>query len=116
MGASKVDLKNVPNVVWVCLTVAFISIVGAFVFLSATGSDGTEFRSFLNTVINLASIVLGGSSAVYAGVAAKNSQTTKEQTNGALDKRIASAVAAQLVAHGNPKNKTEVKDNGGSTL
>lgn len=116
MNGRKVDLKAVPQVVWVCLTIAFLGTIGAFVVLAITGSDGTEFRSFLNTVVNLAGLLLGGSSAVYAGVAAKNSQTTKDQTNGALDARIAKAVARELVAHGNPKNVTEVNDDGRQTV
>jgi hypothetical protein len=115
MDGIKVDLKTVPQVVWICATIAFLAIVAAFVALGITGANGTDFRSFINTAANLGGLLLTGSGAIYAGVAARNSQSAKEQTNGQLDARIAKAVAAELVAHGNPKN-LEVSDNGGPTV
>lgn len=110
------DLKSVPNMVWVFLTVSFLGVITALVVLSATGSDATEFRSFLNLVMNAVMLIISGSGALYAGAAAKNAQDAKEQTNGALDKRIAVQVADQLVQHGMVLNgdafKKEVTDDG----
>lgn len=82
-------MSKIPTPVWVCLTAAFIAVVGAFVILSNSGSDPTEFRSFLNTVMNLAGLLLTGGTLAFAGQAAK-------QTNGGLDSRIRDAVAAEL--------------------
>jgi hypothetical protein len=84
-----VQLSRVPAAAWVCLTVAFVAVVGAFAWLSAIGADGTEFRSFLNTVVNLATLAVAGGGVVFAGQAAK-------QTNGDLDQRIKDGVTAAL--------------------
>jgi hypothetical protein len=89
-------MKSVPVAAWVCLTVAFLSVVTAFVVLAVTGADAAEFRGFLNIFANLAGIMLGGGSVVYAGAAARNSQRAVEQTNGALDSRIEAGVRAAL--------------------
>lgn len=74
-------VKNVPNIAWACLTLAFVAVLVAFVTLSVTGSDPTEFRSFLNTVVNLATLLVSGGAVVFAGKAS-------QQTNGGLDQRI----------------------------
>lgn len=71
------------------MTVAFVAVVGAFMFLSATGADSTEFWAFLNRLWNLLSVVLAGGSLAYAGQAAK-------QTNGGLDARIEEAARKAL--------------------
>ncbi len=83
-GASKL-----PPAAWVCLTVAFVATVGAFAYLSAKGADSGEFSRFLNTVVNLATLLLGGGALAYAGQAAK-------QTDGDLDARIQQAVKQAL--------------------
>lgn len=85
-----VELSKIPQAAWVCLTVAFVAVVGAFAWLSAVGADGTEFRSFLNTIVNLATLLVAGGGVAYAGQAAK-------QTNGDLDKRIEAAVTRAVV-------------------
>ena len=84
-----VQLSKIPAAAWVCITVAFVAVVGAFAWLSAIGADGTEFRSFLNTVVNLATLLATGGAVAFAGQAAK-------QTNGDLDARIATAVTVAL--------------------
>ncbi len=77
-------MKNAPGwVLAVCATIIFVVIVGAFVFLSATGADATEFRSFLNTLLNVGSVLLGGGAFVAAGAAAKSAANAEKQTNGA---------------------------------
>lgn len=91
---------RVPGTVLaICATVTFAIIVGAFVFLSATGSDATEFRQFINTVMNAAGVILAGTGAVAAGVAAKSAGTAVKQTNGQLDDRIITAIQAALESH-----------------
>lgn len=84
-------MSKIPTPIWVCLTVAFLGVVAAFVVLSATGSDAAEFRGFLNIVMNLAGLVLSGGAAAYAGKAVS-------QTNGSLDRRIEQGVSAALEA------------------
>lgn len=82
-------MNKIPTPVWVCLTVAFLGTVGAFVFLSATDNDAAEFRGFLNIVMNLVTLLVTGAAAAYAGKAA-------QQTNGSLDERIKAGAAAAL--------------------
>lgn len=80
-----VDVKNVPGIVWVCATITLIAIFGSFVALAIVGADATEFRSFLNTIMNAATVLLSGGAFVFAGATAK-------QTNGALNEKIRAAV------------------------
>lgn len=91
-------MRNVPGVAWVCLTVAFLAVVGAFVVLDVTGTDGTEFRGFLNIVANLAGIVLGGGGLIYSSAAQRSAAQAARQTNGDLDGRIQAAVSEALAA------------------
>lgn len=98
-GGTKLDLRNVPAVAWYCFTVVFVAVLAGIVVLSVTGSDLTEFKSILNIVGNFAAVALSGGSVLLAGAAAKNSQDTKEQTNGQLDARIEAGVARALAKH-----------------
>lgn len=93
-------MKNTPGwVVAVCGTVVFVTIVGAFVFLAATGADATDFRTFLNTVLNAASVLLGGGAFIAAGAAAKSAASAEKNTNGVLDKRIEEGAQRALISH-----------------
>ena len=94
-----VSLKNVPNIVWVCLTAVMLALITAFVVLAVTGTSAAEFRSFLDTVFNFVLVLLSGSGLVFAGVAAKNAQDAKEQTNGGLEERMKSATLDALQQH-----------------
>lgn len=82
-------MGKIPVPVYVCFTVAFLGVLSMFGYLSAIGADGVEFRSFLNTVVNLVTLVVTGGAAAYAGKAAT-------QTNGNLDVRIKDAVTEAL--------------------
>lgn len=100
MRGNRVNLKNVPIGAWVFLSVAFVTVAAAYIVLPLTGTDGAEFRSFVNQILNLGTLAVAGGSAVYAGAAAKNSQDAKEQTNGLLDDerhKIATEAAAAAV-------------------
>lgn len=88
-------VKNAPNpILWVCGTVVLVTVIAAFVVFGVTNSDATEFRAFLNILLNVVSVVFAGGAMVTAGAAAKSSATAAEQTNGALDSRIREAVKA----------------------
>lgn len=75
-------VKNAPNSIVYSVTAIFVTIIGAFVILAVTNSSSTEFRSFLNTVLNIGSVILSGGAAVAAGAAAKSSANAESQTNG----------------------------------
>jgi hypothetical protein len=97
MGSMRgVALKNVPAVVWVCVTLAFMGVLTALVVMAAIGADSTELTRFLNLIMNTAILIVGGAGAVYSGAAAKSAQDAAQQTNGALDQRITDAVALAL--------------------
>jgi hypothetical protein len=78
-------LKNAPNSVIYCVTAIFGVIIVAFVVLAVTGSSSDDFRSFLNTVLNIGSVILSGGAVVAAGAAAKSSANAERQTNGLAD-------------------------------
>ena len=94
-------LKNAPGgVIAICVTVLAVTVVAAFVVLAVTDSDATEFRSWLNTLLNLAGLLLGGTATVAASAAAKSAQAAEQQTNGELDGRIAAAVQSSMRLYG----------------
>lgn len=97
-GMRGVALSKVPTAAWVCLTVGFLGVVAALVVLGVTGTPADELWTLLSRVANLAGVVFGGGSLVYAGAAARNAQEAAEQTNGSLDARIAAGVARALAA------------------
>jgi hypothetical protein len=74
-------MKNVPTRVLIFIGACFITVVAAFVILTVSGSDSAEFSRWLNSIANLAGLLLGGGAMAFAGQAA-------QQTNGGLDKRI----------------------------
>lgn len=93
-------MRNTPNTIIGlavgCVTLAFLGVTGGFVYLSATGADSTEFRAFLDTVLQFATLLLGGGAFVAAGSAAKSAAAAEKQTNGELTPRIKDAVSEVL--------------------
>jgi hypothetical protein len=85
-------VKNAPNSLIYSVAAIFVAAIAAFVVLAVTDSSSTEFRSFLNTVLNIAAVALSGGAAVAAGSAAKSSANAETQTNGVLDQKIENAV------------------------
>lgn len=97
-------LRKAPTAVTVtaivvCGLVAMV-LVGAFVVLTVTGSDTTEFRQWVATVGQLLVYPLLGTTAVASVSAARSASRAEDQTNGQLDRR--DAEIADL--------KTQVKD------
>lgn len=98
-------MKNAPNSVIYSVAAVFVAIIAAFVVLAVTGSSSEDFRAFLNTVLNIGSVILSGGAVVAAGAAAKSSATAVEQTNGLAEaerhdiaQKAASAALAQHAA------------------
>lgn len=98
-------VKNAPNSVVYSVAAIFVTIIIAFVVLAVTGSSSDDFRSFLNTVLQIGSVVLSGGAVVAAGAAAKSSANaerssanTEDQTNGQLDQKIETAVRRAIYA------------------
>lgn len=91
-------MKNIPTGAWVCIAVSIFCVLGGFVYLAAKGSDVTEFRSFINTLLNFVGPLISGGALVYASQAAK-------QTNGGLDKRIKDGARAAIDEHQNDEEE-----------
>lgn len=84
------------TVIVVCGVVA-IALVGAFVLLTISGEDTTEFRQWISTLGQLLVFPLLGTTAVASVAAARSSSKAEDQTTGQLedrDRRI-----AELEAH-----------------
>jgi hypothetical protein len=99
--------KNAPNALIYAVTALAVATIAAFVILAVTESDATEFRAFMNTLLNIVSTLFAGTAAVAAGAAAKSAGKTEEQTekvveqtNGNLDGRIQDAVQAAIQQYG----------------
>lgn len=92
-------MKNAPNALIWSVSLCFVAVVGAFVVLAITGSDTGDLRAFLNTILNIASVLFSGGAVVLAGAAAKSAGKTEEQTNGQLDKRIEAGASRALTKH-----------------
>lgn len=92
-------VKNAPNALIYSVAFCFVVVIAAFVVLAATGASSTDLRSFLNTLLNIASVLLGGGSLIAAGAAAKSAGKAEQQTNGALDERIISGAKQAIVEH-----------------
>lgn len=84
-------MKNAPNSLIWAVTLCFLGVLAAFVFLSASGSDSTDLRTFLNTALNIAAALFSGSALVVAGAAARSAGRADDQTNGALTNRMENA-------------------------
>ena len=87
-------LKKAPNgVVVVCICIAFITVVGAFVALGIAGRNTDDLARFVNTILNAAGAVSGIGALLYAGAAASSSANTEEKIqNGALNQGVKDAV------------------------
>jgi hypothetical protein len=89
-------MRNAPNSLIYAVTAVFITIIAAFVVLAITGSSSADFRSFLNTVLNIGSVVLSGGAVIAAGAAAKSAGNVETQTNGSMDQRITDGANAAI--------------------
>ena len=104
-------VKKAPNsILIVCGTIFALAVLASYVFLANSGKDAAEISRFVNTLLNIAGITVGGIAAVSAGSAATTSQEAKDaaekageaatqaasQTNGVLDARIEAAITSAL--------------------
>lgn len=100
-------MKNAPNSLIYAVTAVFVTIIAAFVVLAVTDSSSADFRSFINTVLNIGSVVLSGGAVVAAGAAAKSSAKAESQTNGLASAErldIAKKAAAEAIAQHTAEN------------
>jgi hypothetical protein len=81
-------LKKAPTAVVIAVTVVcgvgLLGIIGGYVATVATGGDVADYRTFVNTMMNGAGLLIGGVAAVGATSAAKSASKAEENTNGVL--------------------------------
>lgn len=68
--------------VLICSTIVTCFIITGAVILSVTGSEFTEFRATLNTVLNAVSAAFGIGGCLYAGSAARSVEQVRGQLDG----------------------------------
>ena len=101
-------MKEVPGVVWVCITVVFLAVIGAFVVLSVTGSSSDDLSKFINTLMNLGMLILGSGGLAFGASAAVNAKKASQQTNGGpggLKDTVKDAVQ-EAISNGVPDDAT----------
>lgn len=99
-------MKNAPNSLIWAVALCFVAVIGAFVFLSATGSDTADLRTFLNTILNVVSAIFSGGALVVAGAAARSAGKVQEQTeNGHFTEQVREGVSRALA----PQQSTAVR-------
>jgi zinc transporter ZupT len=100
-------VKNAPNSLIWAVTLSFLGVLGAFVYLSSTGSDTTDLRTFLNTALNIAAALFSGGALVVAGSAARSAgQVKDQQDNGHMVEQVREGVSRALAPQqSDPKRK-----------
>lgn len=86
------NLTKIPPVMIVCLTVAFLGVLGAYVYLDLSGADGTQTREFMGTILQVATLLVASGGAAAAAQGAK-------QTNGDMEPRMKQAALEALREH-----------------
>ena len=89
-------------VIIVCATVVVVVLVAGVVGLVALGKDTTALSGLVNTLLNGATVLVGGGAAVYAGKAYSASATSAKRLNGELDARLVQAAHQALDERGAP--------------
>ncbi len=93
----KTIMSKAPNgVIAVCVTVFLCVVVLSFAALAWKSGDMSELRSLINTLFNVATLILSGGALVVGGAAARSADQAARQTNGELDKRIRDAIGSAL--------------------
>lgn len=75
-------VKNAPNALIWAVALCFVAVLGSFVVLASNGSDSTDLRTFVNTVLNIAGALFSGGALIVAGSAARSAGNAERQTNG----------------------------------
>lgn len=101
-GRTQSIVRRAPSaVVVVCLTVVVLAVIATVGALSYAGRDASGIMSLVNTGLNFAGVLLGGSALVLSGTAARSAVKAEDALNGQLDARIEQAVGRALRARKN---------------
>jgi hypothetical protein len=89
-------MRNVPLGAWIFASVALLGLLASVVVLAVTGSDTSELRWLILTILNATTTFASIGGAIYGGSAAVKANQAAEQTNGHLEDRLTTAVARAL--------------------
>lgn len=70
---------------FIIIGVFAVASLGGFVYLSAIGANTTEYRTFINTILNYGSLGVSGFAAIAATSAARSAGKVEDRTNGGLE-------------------------------
>lgn len=81
-------IRKAPTTLLIAIVIVcgigVITTIGGFVLLEYAGRDTTDYRSFVNLLVNAATLAVGGVGAVGAVSAARSASNAEENTNGTL--------------------------------
>ena len=97
------DLRNEARWIILGATVTAVTFIICLTVLALEGKQSEDLSSLLNTGLNVLGVLLGGGALWRVGTAAREASGARaearqaaHQTNGGLDERIRTAVAAVL--------------------
>lgn len=104
-------MKHVPGwvlaVFGVCLTIAFLGILGSLVYLSGQNVDTGSVMTLVNTALNFVVLLIAGTGTAAAAAAAKSAANAERQTNGEMTPRVVEAVHIAMDERENGNGGTE---------
>lgn len=81
-------IRKAPTALLVTIVIVcglgVIVTIGGFVLLEYAGRDTTDYRAFVNVLINAATLAVAGVGAVGGVSAARSASNAEENTNGTL--------------------------------
>lgn len=89
-------MRNVPTGAWIFASVTVLGLLASFVVLGVTGGDTAELRLTILTLLNAVGAIGSVGGVIYSGSSAVKANQAAEQTNGALEQRIADGVNRAL--------------------
>lgn len=81
-------IRKAPTALLVTIVIVcglgVITTIGGFVLLEYAGRDTTDYRAFVNVLVNAATLAVAGVGAVGGVSAARSASNAEENTNGTL--------------------------------
>jgi len=81
-------IRKAPTALLVTIVIVcglgFVVTIGGFVLLEYAGRDTTDYRAFMNMIMNAATLAVAGVGAVGGVSAARSASNAEENTNGTL--------------------------------
>jgi hypothetical protein len=84
-------IRKAPTALLVTIVIVcglgVITTIGGFVLLEYAGRDTTDYRAFVNVLVNAATLAVAGVGAVGGVSAARSASNAEENTNGNLHEK-----------------------------